>query len=74
MESEMTNLDTCIEKAENALRQLELAKKNPADEMALIFAYGDLQSAMWYCRFSCRDHGFDPVDIDAAREQEKLCG
>ncbi len=58
----MTNFDECLRRTENALRQLKLVKEDPKDELALIIAYGDLQSALLSCRNSFREFGFDPIE------------
>lgn len=60
----MTNFEKAIENAENAVRLLNRVKSEPADEMSLLLAYGDLQSALMHCRRAFSDLGFDSVDAE----------
>lgn len=63
----MSNFSTCMLKATNAVTQLNRANENPANEMALLVAYSELESALFYCRRSFRERGFQPVDALQSR-------
>ncbi len=63
----MTALEKAIDLVQNALRNLERVRAQPADETSLLVAYGDLEAATRASRKAFADLGFcDPIGNLAA--------
>jgi hypothetical protein len=58
----MNSLETALMKANWAIGCLNEVKQNAANEIALLYAYGDLEDALRWCRLAFRELGYADPD------------